>query len=155
MLDQPKAEKDDPIAWGWTLPSWRRVMETWNDTKIHVILGGNRSSKSVFASRMLMHLAMQIPEAELRSMHISEERSISDAQKYMHAALPMRTSVERRRARTTALLYSQKNGYSDNKMILPPTEEDVERGSTVYFNNYRQYMADSQIFEGWNALRGM
>jgi hypothetical protein len=151
LLDQPKAEKDDPIAWGWTLPSWRRVMETWGDTKLHVILGGNRSSKSCFASRMLMHMAMQIPEAELRSMHVSEERSISDAQKYLHAALPMRYKRGSKKSVNHSLLYSQKNGYSDNKMILPPSDDTVERGSTVYFNNYRQYMADAQIFEGWNA----
>ncbi len=32
-----------------------------------------------------------------------------------------------------------------------PTHPDAERGSTIYFNNYRQYMADPQIFEGWAA----
>ena len=42
LLDQPNSEKEDPIEWGWTLPGWRRVMENWKDTKIHVCLGGNR-----------------------------------------------------------------------------------------------------------------
>ena len=36
LLDQPSSEKEDPIEWGWTLPGWRRVMENWKDTKIHV-----------------------------------------------------------------------------------------------------------------------
>jgi len=72
LIDQPQSEKEDPIQWGWTLPGWRRVMENWKDTKIHVCLGGNRSSKSIFASRMLVHLAQSIPEAEIRSMHLTE-----------------------------------------------------------------------------------
>ena len=79
LIDQPESEKRDPIEWGWTLPSWRRVMDRWSDTKIHVILGGNRSSKTSFAARMLVHLAQSIPEAEIRSMHVTEERSIQDA----------------------------------------------------------------------------
>ncbi len=40
LLDQPNSEKEDPIEWGWTLPGWRRVMDNWKDTKIHVCLGG-------------------------------------------------------------------------------------------------------------------
>ena len=62
LIDQPESEVEDPIQWGWTLPGWRRVMENWKDTKIHVILGGNRSSKTMFASRMLVHLAQAIPK---------------------------------------------------------------------------------------------
>ena len=44
--------------------------------------GGNRSSKTTLASRLLVHLAQNIPEAEI-VLHVSEERSISDAQRYM------------------------------------------------------------------------
>ena len=51
LLDQPNSEKEDPIEWGWTLPGWRRVMQNWDSTKIHVCLGGNRSSKTTVASR--------------------------------------------------------------------------------------------------------
>ena len=71
ILDQPDSEKEDPIQWGWTLPGWRRVMDNWKDTKIHVVLGGNRSSKTTFASRLLVHMAQAIPEAEMRSLHVS------------------------------------------------------------------------------------
>ena len=151
LNNQPTSEKEDPIAWGWTLPSWRRVMDNWKDVKIHAILGGNRSSKSVFASRMLMHLAMQIPEAELRSMHVSEERSISDSQKLIFQNIPMRYKRGQKKSESHSLLYSQKNGFSDNKCIMPVIDEGADRGSSVFFNNYRQFQADSQIFEGWNA----
>ena len=116
LLDQPKAEKDDPIAWGWTLPSWRRVMETWNDTKIHVILGGNRSSKTIFQTRMLMHLAMQIPEAELRSPCTSVRKEAYRMPRSTRIKLfPCGISVERRRARTTACSTLRRTGTPTTK----------------------------------------
>ena len=145
IIDQPQSEKEDPIQWGWTLPGWRRVMDNWKDTKIHVILGGNRSSKTMMASRMLIHLAQSIPEAEIRSMHVTEERSISDAQKYIWQNLPMRYKRTKKKSENHSLQYNQKNGFNSAKAILPPTAPGAERGSTIYFNNYRQYMADPQI----------
>ena len=151
MIDQPNSEKEDPIEWGWTLPGWRRVMNRWNKDKIHVILGGNRSSKSTLCSRLLVHLAQQIPEAEIRSMHVSEERSIADAQRYIWEALPARYKRAKKKSTNHSLQYTQKNGFNSGKAILPPCTPGAERGSTISFNNYRQYMADPQIFEGWSA----
>ena len=151
ILHQPTSEKEDPIQWGWTLPGWQRVMDNFKNDKIHVILGGNRSSKTMFASRMLVHLAQAIPEAEIRSMHVTEERSISDAQKYIWQNLPMRYKRAKKKSENHSLQYNQKNGFNSSKAIFPPTHEGAERGSTIYFNNYRQYQADPQIFEGWSA----
>ena len=151
LMDQPGSEKEDPIEWGWTLPGWRRIMERFDKDKIHVILGGNRSAKTFFASRMLVHLAQTIPEAEIRSMHLSEERSIADSQRYIWENLPARYKRSKKKSATHSLQYNQKNGFNSAKAILPPTDPTAERGSTIYFNNYRQYMADPQIFEGWSA----
>ena len=151
LMDQPTSEKEDPIQWGWTLPGWRRVMERFDKDKIHVILGGNRSSKTMMASRLLVHLAQAIPEAEIRSMHVTEERSIQDAQKTIWQNLPMRYKRSKKKSANHSLQYNQKNGFNSAKAILPPTIAGAERGSTIYFNNYRQYMADPQIFEGWSA----
>ena len=151
IIDQPNSEKEDPIEWGWTLPGWRRVMDRWDKDKIHVILGGNRSSKSTLCSRFLVHLAQQIPEAEIRSMHVSEERSIADAQRYIWEALPARYKRAKKKSTNHSLQYTQKNGFNSGKAILPPSTPGAERGSTISFNNYRQYMADPQIFEGWSA----
>ena len=105
----------------------------------------------MMASRMLIHLAQSIPEAEIRSMHVTEERSISDAQKYIWQNLPMRYKRTKKKSENHSLQYNQKNGFNSAKAILPPTAPGAERGSTIYFNNYRQYMADPQIFEGWSA----
>ncbi len=151
LMDQPGSEKEDPIQWGWTLPSWRRVMERFDKDKIHVICGGNRAAKTFFANRMLVHLAQTIPEAEIRSMHVSEERSIADSQRYVWQNLPARYKRAKKKSANHSLQYNQKNGFNAGKAIFPPTDPNAERGSTIYFNNYRQYMADPQIFEGWAA----
>jgi len=151
MIDQPSSEKEDPIKWGWTLPGWRRVMDRWDKDKVHVILGGNRSSKTTLCTRLLVHLAEQIPEAEIRSMHVSEERSIADAQRYIWEALPARYKRAKKKSTNHSLQYTQKNGFNSSKLILPPTVPGAERGSTISFNNYRQFQADPQIFEGWSA----
>jgi len=126
-------------------------MERFDKDKIHVIMGGNRSSKTFFANRMLVHLAQTIPEAEIRSMHVSEERSISDAQRYIWQNLPARYKRTKKKSANHSLQYNQKNGFNAGKAIFPPTDPNAERGSTIFFNNYRQFMADPQIFEGWAA----
>jgi len=63
----------------------------------------------------------------------------------------MRYKRSKKKSANHSLQYNQKNGFNAGKAILPPTEPTAERGSTIYFNNYRQYMADPQIFEGWAA----
>jgi len=88
LENQASQEEEDPIQWGFSLPSWQRVMDRWDKDKVHVIFGGNRSSKTTFASRLLVHLAEQIPEAELRSFHVTEDRSIEDTQKFLWDAIP-------------------------------------------------------------------
>ena len=84
-------------------------------------------------------------------MHVSEERSVSDSQRYIYENLPARYKRSKKKGTNHSLQYTQKNGFNAGKAILPPTTPDAERGSTIYFNNYRQYMADPQIFEGWAA----
>ena len=37
--NQPTQEELDPIQWGFSLPSWERVMDRWEKDKVHVIFG--------------------------------------------------------------------------------------------------------------------
>ena len=150
LENQPAQEELDPIQWGFSLPSWQRVMNRWEDDKVHVIFGGNRSSKTTFASRLLVHLAQEIPEAELRSFHVTEDRSIEDTQKFVWDALPKRYKEMKKRSASHSLTYTHKNGFTDGKVIFPP-HEGYKRGSYLRFNNYRQFLQDSQIIEGMTA----
>ena len=125
-------------------------MKRWDKDKIHVIFGGNRSSKTTFASRLLVHLAQEIPEAELRSFHVTEDRSIEDTQRMVWDAIPQRYKDMKKRSSTHSLSYTHKNGFTDGKVIFPPMEGH-KRGSYLRFNNYRQFLQDSQIIEGMTA----
>ncbi len=73
-------------------------------------------------------------------MHVSEERSISSGQRYMWEAMPMRYKRAQKKSEQHSILYSAKNGFSDNKCIMPVTHEGADRGSSIYFNNYRQFL---------------
>ena len=150
LENQPAQEEIDPIQWGFNLPSWQRVMDRWDEDKVHVIFGGNRSGKTTFASRLLVHLAQQIPEAELRSFHVTEDRSIEDTQKFVWDAIPKRYKAMKKRSDVHSLSYTHKNGFTDGKVIFPPMD-GYKRGSYLRFNNYRQFLQDAQIIEGMTA----
>ena len=80
---------DNPVGNGWILPSWKDVMVNWKKYTNHVILGGNRSSKSMIASRLCVWAAGTIPSAEVRAYHVNEDRSIEDQQRFIWDALPV------------------------------------------------------------------
>lgn len=56
---EQRAEQN-PVGAGWILPSWRSVMQAWKKYPIIVILGGQRSTKSSFASRLCVWAAATI-----------------------------------------------------------------------------------------------
>lgn len=151
---QPDLEYKDPIQWGWTLESWRRVMDNWKDTKIHVILGGNRSSKTSFANRMILHMAQQIDEANIYHWHDNEERSIVDAQASIFNSLPenLRKQGAKRATVNSSVAYNQKTGFVGRlpTCILPP-RQGINRGSSIFFKYYTQYLQNAQVAEGFNA----
>lgn len=143
--------KIDPISFGWTLEGWREVMENWAAYKVHCILGGNRSSKSSFAASLVVHAAMGIPEAKIRCYHVNQEKSIAEQQAMVWAALPERyKNLGRKKGTNFSIQYSQKNGFTGQKLILPPLP-GYARGSEVLFCNYQQYKNDPQTAEGWWA----
>lgn len=152
--DRLKTEQQaiaNPVANGWTLPMWDRMMANWDRYVIHVMLGGNQSGKSIFGSRMITWLAGTIPEAETYCWHVSEKRSIDDQQRFIYEALP--PSVKNLRTKkgvNHSTQYSQKNGFTDSICILPP-QPGCRRGGSINFFNYAQYQQNDQIIEGIKA----
>lgn len=143
--------EQNPVGSGWTLPMWRKVMEAWDKYSIIVILGGIRSSKSMFASRLCVWAAANIPQAEVRAYHVNEDRSIEDQQRFIWDALPMgMRSLNTKKGMYHSIQYSQKNGFTDNVCILPP-HPGAKRGGTIKFGNYRQYQQDAQVTEGFKS----
>lgn len=142
---------DNPVGSGWILPSWREVMLNWKKYTNHVILGGNRSSKSMIASRLCVWAAGTIPSAEVRAYHVNEDRSIEDQQRMIYDALPLGIkNLPVKKGINHSLQFSQKNGFTDNIAILPPIP-NARRGGSIKFGNYRSYQADAQVAEGFKA----
>lgn len=142
---------NNPVGQGWTLPMWELVMENWGKYQNIVICGGNRSSKSVLASRLSLWAAATIPESEVRCYHVNEDRSVQDMQSMIYDALPQSIkSLPTKKGMHHSLQYSQKNGFTDNICILPP-QPGYRKGGSLKFGNYRQYQQDAQIIEGFKA----
>lgn len=141
----------DPNQFGWTLESWREVMEEWQKYTTHCIFGGNRSSKSSFCAKLFTHLLQVIPEARLRVYHVNDEKSISEQQQIIWEALPDRyKSISKRKGINHSIVFSQKTGFTGNKLILPPMP-GYARGSEMIFGTYEQYKNNPQVVEGWWA----
>lgn len=143
------AAKQDPNAWAYRLESWDEVVANWAKYRNHVILGGNRSSKSSFAAALCVDAAIKIPEAKIRCYHVSEDRSIAEQQAMIWQALPDRfKSLGRKKGINYSVQYSQRNGFTGGKLILPP-HPGCQRGSEILFGNYSQYRNDPQVAEGF------
>lgn len=152
LEQQPAAADVNPIEWGYVLPSWQRMLRYWGKYHTHVILGGNRSTKSTLCSRLAIHLMEQIPEARIRCWSTNEDSSINDQQRMVWDALPAAYKHLRakRGSASYSVQYSQKNGFSGGKLILPP-RAGSKSGSELLFQTYKSYGNDPQVAEGWWA----
>lgn len=140
----------NPVGAGWILPSWRDVQEAWSRYAIIVLLGGNRSSKSTLASRLVVSAAANIPESEVRCYHVTADRSI-EQQAMIYDALPLSTkSLPTKKGIAHSLQFSQKNGFTDSICILPPLP-GYRKGGSIKFGNYSQYAQNPQITEGFKS----
>lgn len=141
----------DPISFGWTLEGWREVMDNWQSYTTHCIFGGNRSSKSVFCARLMTYLLMTIPEARIRVYHVNDEKSITEQQQLIYEFLPERyKTISKRKGINHSIVFSQKTGFTGNKLILPPAP-GYTRGSEMVFSTFEQYKNNPQVVEGWWA----
>ena len=143
--------KLEPAEYGWTLPGWEAVKKNWKNYRNHVVLGGNRSSKSTFCGRLVVDAAMKIPEARIRCYSINEDRSIAEQQALVWESLPTRIkALSRHKGRAYSVGYSQRTGFTGSKIVLPP-QPGYARGSEILFTHYASYKNDAQTAEGWWA----
>ena len=143
--------KIDPVQFGWTLPGWREVMDNWQKYSTHVVLGGNRASKSAFVARLCVFLLEAIPECRIRVFHVSSSKSITEQQSFIWEALPKKyKDLSGKKSGTYSTTFSQRNGFTGDKLILPP-KEGFTRGSEIIFGTYSQWKNDPQVVEGWWA----
>ena len=130
-------------VWDIEVPSYHNYII--GDTVHH------NSSKSTFCARLCVFMAQVIPEAEIRCWSVNEQSSINDQQRMIWEALPEKyKNMPKAKGDNFSVQYSQKNGFSGRKLILPPLN-GKGKGSIIHFQNYRSYQLDPQVAEGWKA----
>jgi len=131
-------EKEDPYRHGVELQTWKRADENLLSCSELHIYGGNRSGKSEYCAKRVVQAAMNNPESVIWCFQTTNENSIQMQQKYIWKYLPKELKEGKIKSLTTYISYSQKNGFSDNKLVLP-------NGSEIVFRNYAQ---DRSTIEG-------
>lgn len=137
-----RSAADDPVRFAPRPVFWKaaRRMLTNPATKLLVILGGNRSSKSYFAAYTLMETALAVTAQEVAINEgvtflvtsESEDSSKDTAQKIVWGLLPQALKkLNGKRDHTTFIHYSVKNGFTDNVLVLPS-------GVKIQFATYNQ-----------------
>ncbi len=128
-------------------PYYDLTVPVWTNYIANGIVHAN-SGKSSFGHRMSVWAAGTIPQGEVYNFHLSEKRSIDDAQRGVYGVLPESIrNIPTKKGVAHNLQYSQKNGFTDGICILPP-HPGYRRGGSIKFYNYAQYQQNDQIIEG-------
>ena len=158
------AEIADPYRYGYELECWKAVRKDLGlaikrdkemvmpEPGVHVrmgltglrdvlVMGGNRASKTTFAAKIAVETMMRIPKSVVWCLHEDENASVERQQSLVYDMLPPELRDIGKRGKVTNVSYTAKNGFSDNKFILP-------NGSLCVFKNYNQYAQNAATFEG-------
>jgi len=130
-------EIEDPYSFGFELDHWRLADETFASCSELHIYGGNRSSKSEYCAKRVIEAGMNNPNSVIWCFQTTNDNSIQMQQKIIYKYLPKELK-EGKKSKVTYISYSQKNGFSDNKLVLP-------NGTEIIFRNYAQ---DISTIEG-------
>lgn len=133
-----RRELDDPFRHGYRLASWARAEEQWEHARELLVLGGNRSSKTEWASKEVNEMLAGKDGARVWCLHSSSQSSVALQQPYVWKYLPKEWRGAGKKGVVTNISYTQKNGFSENTFVCP-------NGSQCWFLNYMQ---DWTVFEG-------
>ncbi len=144
--------EEDPLWWGWEFEPWKdsdRLLTGFYESPkgykpepcaILGIYGGNRASKSVYAVKRGVQTAVLCARTRLAILSESEASSIQTVQALTWYYLkPHFGQLLGKRDAVFKINYSQANGFTDRKVVLP-------NGSEIHFLTYGQDPGD---FEGW------
>jgi len=127
----------DPYRFGQVLPQWRDAANLLEKYDRVMVSGGNRSSKTQFASRDLVGRMVKKDGARVAAFSMTAASSVRDQQPAVYNYLPEEWR-KLKKTKSTDITYSQKNGFTENTFITP-------NGSQCFFFHYSQ---QSDILEG-------
>ncbi len=136
----------DPMDHGWEPDSWTLADSQLEAAETLAVFGGNRTSKSWWAGRRFCEAAWNYPGGTLVALSAKEETSIATQQKIVwHYLRPRIEHINLKRSPGFKINYTQANGFSDGKVVLPNGRNGRE-GTEIYFFTYKQIATD---YEGW------
>ncbi len=139
------AEKSDPFHNGIEPEHWLMADKEFSQVDELVVLGGNRSGKSSWASKRVVKCINDIPEANVLCMHTTASTSVEQQQQYIWEYLPSEWK-QAKKGKITNLTFSKKGGFTESCCVAP-------NGSRIFFRNYSQNL-DTGILEGseWDMV---
>jgi phage terminase large subunit-like protein len=156
-----KAERANPLEHGFEPPIWKVcdallgvpwVDQDWAErmrqhltfrkrVKCVLILGGQRGSKSEYASKRVMKIMRHKEAARAWMLHTNNRMSVEYQQPLMWKYLPADLKLKKElRSREAYIKYTMKNGFSDGRFILP-NKSDC---------SFLAYEMDRETVEGGN-----
>jgi hypothetical protein len=133
----------DPLNCGFQMPHWDSAdaMMTGKDaTNELIVLGGNRSGKTVYGARSIIRAALENAGSLIFAFAQNAEVSIRQVQKTVYEWLPpelRKTS----RSKNHYISYKRQTGFSGASLIFP-------NDSQIVFKHYTQFQQDQSILEG-------
>jgi len=125
-------EKEEPYEYGFELPPWKRADEILDNPDLSelLIMGGNRSSKSEYCAKRVVEALVHNPNAVIWCFSMNHDNSVQMQQRYIYKYLPD-TYKKVGKGKVAYVKFNYKNGFTDNRFILP-------NGSECVFRNYSQ-----------------
>ena len=111
-------EIKDPFHNGYEPEHWKMADEEFAKCDELLILGGNRSGKSFYASKRVMKLINDIPEANVLCMHTTASTSIEQQQQYIWNFIPNEWKMAKK-GKVTNLTFSKKGGFTESCLVAP------------------------------------
>jgi len=138
-------EKKDPFHNGIEPPHWQMADDEFAKVDELLIMGGNRSGKSMYASKRVVKCLNDIPEANVLCMHTTASTSVEQQQQYIWNYIPSEWK-QAKKGKVTNMTFSKKGGFTESCCVAP-------NGSRIFFRNYSQSL-ESGILEGseWDMV---
>lgn len=139
------ASNKDPFHHGIEPDHWKMADEEFAKCDELLILGGNRSGKSTYASKRVVKCINDIPEANVLCMHTTASTSVEQQQQLVWEHIPSEWK-KAKKGKVTNMTFSKKGGFTESCCVAP-------NGSRIFFRNYSQNL-DSGILEGseWDMV---
>ena len=131
-------ESADPWRYGFRPGVWDLVEEEIRAGQREILItGGNRASKSEYAGRKVIEILMAGEKRRGWCLQTTEPNSVEMQQPIVFKYVPPELK-NIKKGQVVNISYTQKNGFSENKFILPNASECV----------FRNYAQDITVVEG-------